>query len=46
MERDDILLSPHIAFYTNESVENLVERSLNSTMEILRHGDSEFVVNK
>ena len=46
IKRDDILLSPHIAFYTNESVENLVERRLNSTMDIIRHGDSEYVVNK
>lgn len=46
IKRDDILLSPHIAFYTNESVENLVEQSLNSTMDIIRHGDSEYVVNK
>lgn len=46
MERDDVLLSPHIAFYTNESVKNLVECSLNSTKAIIQKGNSEFVVNK
>ncbi|SNU98844.1 D-specific D-2-hydroxyacid dehydrogenase [Staphylococcus piscifermentans] len=45
IERDDVLVSPHIAFFTGEAVKNLTEGGLNSTLEVLNTGDSEFRIN-
>lgn len=45
IERDDVLVSPHIAFFTGEAVKNLTEGGLNSTLEVLTTGDSEFRIN-
>ncbi|MCA9766724.1 MAG: lactate dehydrogenase, partial [Carnobacterium sp.] len=45
MAREDIFYTPHIAFYTETAVENLVEGSLNATREILTTGESTFEVN-
>ncbi|WP_414838558.1 D-2-hydroxyacid dehydrogenase [Carnobacterium sp. TMP28] len=45
MAREDIFYTPHIAFYTETAVENLVEGSLDATREILTTGKSTFEVN-
>lgn len=45
IERDDVLLSPHIAFFTGEAVKNLTEGGLNSALEVITTGDSEFRIN-
>lgn len=40
-----IYYTPHIAYYTDEAVRNLVEGGLNSALEIVQTGTSEFRVN-
>lgn len=45
IERNDVLASPHIAFFTHEPVKNLAEGGLNSTMEVLETGDAQTRVN-
>ncbi|MGN5883359.1 D-2-hydroxyacid dehydrogenase [Staphylococcus simulans] len=45
IRRDDVLASPHIAFFTHEAVKNLAEGGLNSTMEVLNTGDAQHRVN-
>lgn len=35
LKRDDILYSPHIAFYTNTAIDNLVSIALNGAVQIL-----------
>ncbi|QEA35443.1 NAD(P)-dependent oxidoreductase [Weissella soli] len=44
-KRHDILLTPHIAFYTNKAVENMVQISLDDALAIVTHGHSEHDVN-
>lgn len=44
MAREDIFYTPHIAFYTETAVENLVEGSLNATYDIVTTGKSDFQV--
>ena len=44
MARDDVFYTPHIAFYTETAVENLVEGSLDATSDILKTGESAFEV--
>lgn len=41
MSRDDVLISPHIAFYTHTAVQNMVEISLDSALEVITTGYSE-----
>lgn len=45
IEREDVVASPHIAFFTHEAVKNLAEGGLNSTMEVLETGDAQTRVN-
>ncbi|WP_283621044.1 D-2-hydroxyacid dehydrogenase [Limosilactobacillus avium] len=45
LDNDKIIYSPHIAYYTDEAVKNLVEGGLDATMEVLETGDSKFRVN-
>lgn len=40
MSRDDVLISPHIAFYTSTAVKNMVEISLESAVDIVSTGKS------
>lgn len=40
MNRDDVLISPHIAFYTTTAVQNMVEVALDSAMEVIETGTS------
>ncbi|RIN21058.1 lactate dehydrogenase, partial [Mammaliicoccus vitulinus] len=39
--REDVLISPHIAFYTNIAVKNMVEIALDSALNIIIQGYSE-----
>ena len=45
IERKDVILSPHIAFYTDAAVENLIVDALDATMEVLQTGDTSLRVN-
>src|SRR5699024_3131600 len=42
---EKVLYTPHIAFYTETAVENLVYGGLNACLDILNTGTSEYVVN-
>ncbi|EXJ23983.1 D-lactate dehydrogenase [Alkalibacterium sp. AK22] len=41
MDRDNVLMTPHIGFYTTEAVRNMVDIGLNNTVEVLLNGKSE-----
>jgi D-lactate dehydrogenase len=43
--RNDVLLTPHIAFYTETAVKNLVEGGLEGAYDILKNGTSNYIVN-
>lgn len=45
IQREDVLLSPHIAFYTNIAVQNMVEIALESAVAIVSEGKSINEVN-
>lgn len=45
LDNDKIIYTPHIAYYTDEAVKNLVEGGLNATLEVLETGDSKYRVN-
>ncbi|MCO7175770.1 D-2-hydroxyacid dehydrogenase [Sporolactobacillus kofuensis] len=42
----NVLITPHIGFYTNLAVQNMVEISLNDVLAILKTGQSEHQVNQ
>ncbi|MDF2910602.1 MAG: bifunctional amino acid aminotransferase/2-hydroxyacid dehydrogenase [Sporolactobacillus laevolacticus] len=42
----NVLITPHIGFYTNLAVQNMVEISLNDVVTILKTGKSEHQVNR
>lgn len=41
---DNVVVSPHIAFYTNVAVENMVKISLDSAKEVIETGTSSTLV--
>lgn len=43
--RDDVSYSPHLAYYTDESIQNMVFFALQSTLNIIANGDDENRVN-
>ncbi|MCJ1655526.1 D-lactate dehydrogenase [Staphylococcus sp. NRL 16/872] len=43
--REDILLTPHIAFYTDAAVKNLIVDALDATMDVLNTGTTRLRVN-
>ncbi|WP_436854357.1 D-lactate dehydrogenase [Staphylococcus caeli] len=45
IERQDVIVSPHIAFYTDAAVENLIVDALDATLEVLQTGDTALRVN-
>lgn len=45
LAHDKIIYTPHIAYYTDEAVKNLVEGGLNATLEVLETGDATNRVN-
>lgn len=40
IESDQIILTPHVGFYTTTAIQNMVESSLNSVLEVLTTGAS------
>lgn len=40
LHRDDVIVTPHIAFYTEMAVNNMVDISLDSVKEVLENGSS------
>lgn len=45
IKREDVLYTPHIAFYTETSVENLVHGGLDACLSILNTGTADTIVN-
>ncbi|MGX0443518.1 lactate dehydrogenase-like 2-hydroxyacid dehydrogenase [Staphylococcus epidermidis] len=43
--REDIIVTPHIAFYTEEAIKHLIFDALDATMEVLNTGTTELRVN-
>lgn len=41
MAMDNVLITPHIGFYTTEAVRNMVDIGLNNTIDVLLNGKSE-----
>ena len=39
--REDIIVTPHIAFYTEEAIKHLIFDALDATMEVLNTGTTE-----
>ncbi|WP_239256860.1 D-2-hydroxyacid dehydrogenase [Listeria ilorinensis] len=46
LEHENIQYTPHIAFYTDMAIENLVCGGLQACLDILKTGDSAYVVNR
>lgn len=46
LKMDNVLVTPHIAFYTNTALENMVDIGLDSALEIINTGDSKNILNK
>ncbi|MDO5037698.1 MAG: D-2-hydroxyacid dehydrogenase [Tissierellia bacterium] len=46
IKRDDIIYTPHIAFYTETALENLVHIPLNESIKVIETGESDTIVNK
>ncbi|MGF3067025.1 D-2-hydroxyacid dehydrogenase [Facklamia sp. P12945] len=45
LDHPKVIYSPHIAFYTDESVKNLVEGGLNATLDVIKTGTTKNRVN-
>lgn len=45
IKREDIILTPHIAFYTEAAVKNLIVDALDATMDVLTSGTTKLRVN-
>lgn len=45
IEREDIILTPHIAFYTDTAVKNLIVDALDATLDVLNTGTTHLRVN-
>ena len=46
IDRDDVIYTPHTAFYTETAIQNLVEGGLEAAVEVVVTGTSANVVNK
>ena len=46
IKREDIILTPHIAFYTEAAVKNLIVDALDATMDVLTSGTTKLRVIK
>ncbi|MCT6822483.1 MAG: D-2-hydroxyacid dehydrogenase [Apilactobacillus sp.] len=44
MGRDNVLVSPHIAFYTKTAVQNMVEFAMDANRDLIKTGNSDKVV--
>lgn len=40
-----VIYSPHVAYYTDEAVANLIEGGLDATLDVILHGDTANRVN-
>lgn len=45
LERDDVLLTPHVAFYTDTAVQNLVAGGLDNAVEVVETGTCRSIMN-
>lgn len=45
IDREDIIITPHIAFYTDAAVKNLIVDALDATLEVLQTGTTHLRVN-
>ncbi|MDO4813724.1 MAG: D-2-hydroxyacid dehydrogenase [Gemella sp.] len=45
IDRDDIIYTPHTAFYTETAIENLVHGALDSAVQVIKTGKSDNIVN-
>ena len=45
IDRDDVIYTPHTAFYTETALQNLVEGGLEAAVEVIKTGTSANVVN-
>ena len=45
IDRDDVIYTPHTAFYTETAIQNLVEGGLEAAVEVIKTGTSANVVN-
>ncbi|MBM6423488.1 NAD(P)-dependent oxidoreductase, partial [Streptococcus suis] len=45
IDREDIIITPHIAFYTEAAVKNLIVDELDATMEVIQTGTTHLRVN-
>ncbi|HGO2834470.1 TPA: D-lactate dehydrogenase [Staphylococcus aureus] len=45
IDREDVILTPHIAFYTEAAVKNLIVDALDATLDVLQTGDTRLRVN-
>ena len=45
IDRDDVIYTPHTAFYTETAIQNLVEGGLEAAVEVIKTGTSVNVVN-
>ncbi|MDO5018148.1 MAG: D-2-hydroxyacid dehydrogenase [Lagierella massiliensis] len=46
IKRDDIIYTPHIAFYTETALDNLLSFALDESINFLKTGNSNSIVNK
>ncbi|MDO5026917.1 MAG: D-2-hydroxyacid dehydrogenase [Tissierellia bacterium] len=46
IDREDIIYTPHIAFYTETALDNLISFALDESITFLKTGDSNSVVNR
>ncbi len=46
IDRDDVIYTPHTAFYTETAIQNLVEGGLEAAVEVVATGTSANVVNR
>jgi D-lactate dehydrogenase len=44
IQRDNVLITPHIAFYTNVAVKNMIDISMSSNRDIISMGKSDNIV--
>ncbi|UXR70033.1 MULTISPECIES: D-2-hydroxyacid dehydrogenase [unclassified Staphylococcus] len=45
LERDEVLISPHVAFYTDEAVQNLVDIPLDDVLSYINTQTADHIVN-
>ncbi len=44
--REDIIVTPHIAFYTEAAIQHLIFDALDATMEVLNTGTTQLEIKK